>query len=168
MPATLFESAQEMNAWAADVAGFPVNDPAFRFANHSGLSTVSRVSPQRLVDLLRVVAAREPAANHPMPRIPGALSGLLKAHNIRDEGISFPYEKTAIAAKTGTMNYVRGLAGFVTTPEGRQLAFAYFANDIAARETWGTSVDRTWLAKARRLERALIRHWVTLADSRES
>ncbi|HUF56262.1 MAG TPA: D-alanyl-D-alanine carboxypeptidase/D-alanyl-D-alanine-endopeptidase [Thermohalobaculum sp.] len=168
VPETLFASAAAMNGWAAEVAAFPTNDPAFRFANHSGLSTVSRVSPQRMVDLLRVIAAREPAANHPMPRIPGALSGLLKAHNIRDEGVSFPYQKTAVAAKTGTMNYVRGLAGFITTPEGRELAFAYFANDIAARETWGTSVDRNWLAKARRLERSLIRHWVRLADSQES
>ena len=165
VPETLFESAQVMNLWAADLVGFPENDPAFRFANHSGLSTVSRVSPQRLVGLLGVIAEREPAATNPHPRIPGALSGLLKEHNIRDEGVPFLYGETAVAAKTGTMNYVRGLAGFITTPGGRRLAFAYFANDIPARERWGTDVDRGWLGKARLLERRLIRHWVQLADS---
>lgn len=163
-PDTLFESARRMNDWAAALANFPPNSPDFRFANHSGLSTISRVSPEKLMELMKVIAGRPPAARNPDSRVPGALSGLLKAHNIRDRGVNFPYDRTVVAAKTGTMNYVRGLAGFVRTPKGKNLAFVYFANDIPRRDASGGTTNKGWIGRARRLERALIRHWVKLAD----
>ncbi|MEO1275345.1 MAG: hypothetical protein AAFV96_08105, partial [Pseudomonadota bacterium] len=51
----------------------------------------------------------------------------------------------------------------VVTPGGRRLAFAYFANDLERRA--GTRRgSKTWMARARGLERSLLREWVRMAD----
>ncbi|MFN3867059.1 MAG: hypothetical protein ACK4MD_10165, partial [Demequina sp.] len=45
-PADLAASGAAMAAWFSGYAGIPPGDPGFRFANHSGLSAESRVSPR--------------------------------------------------------------------------------------------------------------------------
>lgn len=153
-------SAAEMNAWAAGLAGFAPGDPGFAFVNHSGLTTQSRVSPERMVALLRVLA-EQPGGTH--TRLPGLAAGYLKPHNVAAEKIPLDYDRLDVVSKTGTMNYIRGLAGYVATPGGRQLAFAIFSNDLP-RRTRGEGLDRRWMARARGFERALIRNWVLMAD----
>ena len=161
---TLADSAAVMNAWAAGVAGFAPGDPEFRFANHSGLSVDNRVSPRRMVELLRALAARPapPGAAH--PRIPGAIAGYLSDREVADKETPLDYGALDVVAKTGTMNYVRGLAGYIATPGGRRLAFAIFSNDLDRRVEGGQAIDRRWLNRARHFERELIRLWVIEAD----
>lgn len=162
----LATSAARLNGWAATKAGFAPGDPGFQLANHSGLSLRSRLSPARLVALLRAAALRPaPAAVHD-PRLPDGVAQLLRTHNIAARDIPFDYANTAVAAKTGTMTFVRGLAGYVTTPKGRRLAFAIFANDLARRAA--SSRSRGWAGRARALERQLIREWVRMADNQAS
>ncbi|MEM6680051.1 MAG: D-alanyl-D-alanine carboxypeptidase, partial [Pseudomonadota bacterium] len=157
-------SAAVLNTWAAERAGFAVGDPGFVLANHSGLSLRSRLSPERLVALLLAEAAEPSPVALRDPRLPGGVAQILKPHNIAAKTIPFDYANTAVAAKTGTMNFVRGLAGYITTPKGRRLAFAVFNNDLARRAAQNNGGARGWAGRARGMERALIREWVLMAD----
>ena len=161
-PRSPADSAAVLNDWAAQFAGFARGDAGFRLANHSGLSLVSRLSPRRMTDLLAAAARRPQLVAFREPAMTGAIAGFLKPHNVSDKGAPAPVG-LVVRAKTGTMNYVRGLAGYITTPGGRRLAFAYFANDIGAR---GSGNSSRWLARARALERALIRNWAARFDRR--
>ncbi|MEM7496581.1 MAG: D-alanyl-D-alanine carboxypeptidase [Pseudomonadota bacterium] len=157
-------SAAALNAWAARRAGFAPGDTGFLLANHSGLSLASRISPARLVQLLQAVALEPVETAVHDPRLPGGVAQLLRQHNIAARNVPFDYAGTAVAAKTGTMHFVRGLAGYATTPKGRRLAFAIFANDLMRREQ-GQYGARSWANRARGMERALIREWVRIADA---
>lgn len=160
MPHDAGQSAAAMNGWAAGFAGFAPGDPGFRLANHSGLSLISRLSPRRMAELLRAAAARPQTRGYEELHLPGMVAGLLRPHHIGDDGAVVP-EGVVVRAKTGTMNFIRGLAGYVRTAGGRRLAFAYFANDLSAR---GGSGARSWLGRAKGLERALLRSWAVRFD----
>lgn len=158
-------SAAAMNAWASQLAGFPLGDPGFRLANHSGLSTESRVSPRRLVEVLTAVARREPAGEAARG-LPERIAMLLKDYSVAAKSVDLDYKNLDIAAKTGTMDYVRGLAGYIVTPSGRRLAFAIFSNDIDRRPDGEIQrIDKRWMARAREFERGLIRSWVRRLES---
>jgi len=161
---SLAESAAVMNAWAASVAGFDVGDPGFNLANHSGLSLEGRVSPRRMVELLAALGRRaaDPGAGH--RRLPGGIAGYLKNHNVAIDDVPLDYDNLSVVAKTGTMNFIRGLAGYIATPRGRRLAFAIFSNDLARRGRGAQRVNRRWMGRARGFERALIRAWVIRVD----
>ena len=161
---TLVDSAAVMNAWAASVAGFRPGDPEFRLLNHSGLSLAGRVSPRRMVALLQALARRAPAPGAAHERLPGAIAGYLRRREVKDKATPLDFDRLDVVAKTGTMNYVRGLAGYIATPKGRRLAFAIFSNDLALRSARGERVNRGWMGRAKRFERALIRNWVLAAD----
>ena len=74
------------------------------------------------------------------------------------------YDKLDVVAKTGTMNFIRGLAGYIATPGGKRFAFAIFSNDLSRRGGRGERVDKRWLGRAKGFERALIRSWVIRVD----
>ncbi len=162
---TLAESAAVMNAWAGGVAGFAPDDPEFRLVNHSGLTLESRVSPRRMVALLAALARREAGAGTSANgRLPGGIAGYLRPHNVSAKSVPLDYKRLQIVAKTGTMSYVRGLAGYVATPGGRRLAFAIFSNDLDRRGPGPERVDKAWMGRAKEFERALIRSWVLRVD----
>jgi D-alanyl-D-alanine carboxypeptidase/D-alanyl-D-alanine-endopeptidase (penicillin-binding protein 4) len=79
--------------------------------------------------------------------------------------------KGSARVKTGTMSYVRGLAGYIDTAAGRRLAFAIFFNDAEERAALDASFDprvvaidaqsRRWRNRAVRLEQKLTTGWAT-------
>lgn len=151
----LAASAAAMNRWIAGYAGFPAGD-GFALRNHSGLSADSRVTPRRMAQVLMAAAAEG-----------GGLFDLLRDHPI-DEADARAPKGAAVRAKTGTLDFTRGLAGYAVTPSGRRLAFAFFANDLdrraAARGETRPAGARAWRGRAQRLERALLRGWLTRYD----
>lgn len=151
----LAASAAAMNRWIADYAGFPPGD-GFALRNHSGLSTESRVTPRRMAQVLAAAHVGD-----------SGLFDLLRDHAIDDAAARAPKGAT-VRAKTGTLDFARGLAGYAITPSGRKLAFAYFANDLdrraAARGEGRPAGARAWRNKAVLLERALLRGWLTRFD----
>ena len=155
---TLADSAAVMNAWAAEVAGFPLHDPGFQLVNHSGLTLDSRVSPRRMVELLMALAKEDGAKT--AKGLPGGVAAYLRSYDTGDKSL----KGLQVAAKTGTMSFVRGLAGYVVTPKGKRLAFAVFSNDLSRRGEGGESVDQGWMGRAKTFERALIRSWVRRVD----
>jgi len=122
----------------------------FKLVNHSGLSTESRASPRQIAAVLMAMA-REPV----LAGMPNKIMG-------DDPG-------AAAAAKSGTMDFACGLAGYLTGKSGKRLAFAIFALDRDKRAALDASFDRrilaptpgarSWLGRAHGLEAALLKSW---------
>jgi len=100
------------------------------------------------------------------------LRPILKPIAMRDErGRVVREHPIKVNAKTGTLNFVSGLGGFMTASDGTELAFAIFAadTDIRARiqrqDRERPPGARTWNGKAKRLQQKLIDRWGTLYGS---
>jgi D-alanyl-D-alanine carboxypeptidase/D-alanyl-D-alanine-endopeptidase (penicillin-binding protein 4) len=76
----------------------------------------------------------------------------------------------SVDAKTGTLNFVSGLAGYATTPEGEELTFAIFAADpeeragISRAERERPPGARAWNRRAKPVQQALIERWAVLYE----
>ena len=161
-PVTLTVSGRLLGDWLS--SRFPQIDwTGVVLANHSGLSTASRLSPRQVAELLALTHARvyDDEDYAALLRTPPWLAEVNAQR--RTDGLA----PIALAAKSGTMNYARGLAGVLEPGDGRRLAFAVFINDLAARAALAdrasavTAGTRAWLARARLLERDLLIHWAT-------
>ncbi|MBO9445517.1 D-alanyl-D-alanine carboxypeptidase/D-alanyl-D-alanine-endopeptidase [Ruegeria sp. R14_0] len=153
---TLQDSAAEMNRWAAETYGVT----GIAMVDHSGLGDASRMAPGDLVTAL--VAAKQA----------GALRPLLKKFTLADsQGRPVKNHPIKVDAKTGTLNFVSGLGGFITTPGGAELAFAIFTADVDHRATIPRANRerpqgaRSWNNRSRKLQRALIERWGSMAGS---
>jgi D-alanyl-D-alanine carboxypeptidase/D-alanyl-D-alanine-endopeptidase (penicillin-binding protein 4) len=122
----------------------------FKLVNHSGLSSESRASPRQIAAILMAMA-REPV----LAGMPNRIMG--------DD------PKAAAAAKSGTMDFACGLAGYLTGKSGKRLAFAIFVLDREKRAALDASFDRrvlaptpgarNWLGRAHALENTLLKGW---------
>lgn len=152
-PGTLAESGQAMADWAAARMGVT----GLTCADHSGLGDRSRISPAAMVALL--TAARPD----------GPLRGLMRDFPLRDaRGNILHDHPVRVDAKTGTLNFVSGLAGYISRPSGPDLAFAVFAADMATRNRVPPDQrerpvgGRDWAGRARRLQQGLIERWIAV------
>lgn len=153
----LKEAAETLaNYWRLRIPEIDWED--FYLENHSGLSSLSRATPRQLVAILKAAASTPGSSN---------FYKLLKAASW-----AAPNGKTVrIRAKTGTIAYGRGLAGYVDATDGRRLAFALFFNDFARRAALDAAFDpqvdrrdpnwRPWRRRALNLEQALLNSWAT-------
>jgi D-alanyl-D-alanine carboxypeptidase/D-alanyl-D-alanine-endopeptidase (penicillin-binding protein 4) len=147
-------SALTMSRWVNQRAGVVTS-----FADHSGLSDQSAVSAGDMVRLLGTTGT------------PQILRPLMKNIPFTDANRrpipGFPAE---VRAKTGTLNFVTTLAGYLRTQSGRDLSFAIFAADLDARAIGKQSPDEqprgaaAWNKRARRLQQRLLQHWAEAYD----
>jgi len=98
---------------------------AIRIIDGSGLSFMDRVTPRQLVQVLTAMHAHaDPAVRDafydslPVGGESGTLAGRYRSGPARGN----------VRAKTGFINGVRTLAGYVTSAEGHRLAFALLCN----------------------------------------
>lgn len=146
----LAASGAAMTDWARGRYGLGAGT---RFINHSGLTGASQVTAAELVGLL--VAAQG-------QRLPD----LLRERPLKGpDGKAAPVEGVRILAKTGTLNFVSALAGYVEGPGDRRLAFAILAADAAARARMTPGVEDppgagAFARRARAQEQALLRRWI--------
>lgn len=154
---TLEGSAAVMTAWARRRFGIGAV-----FGDHSGLGPKTRISPAEMVQVMVKVRADKRLA---------LLHDLLKTVDLpKPDGK--PAAKGAksgsvarVAAKSGTMNFVSNLSGYVDAPDGRSLAFAIFTADLPRREAvpvWNRESpegDRAWVKRAHRLQGQLLNRW---------
>jgi D-alanyl-D-alanine carboxypeptidase/D-alanyl-D-alanine-endopeptidase (penicillin-binding protein 4) len=157
-PLSLEESAGKVsNWWRSRLA--TVDWDGFVLENHSGLSSKSRATPRQLVAILEHAAQRKDGD--------AGLRELLRAASWKA-----PNGKVVrIRAKTGTIAYGRGLAGYIEAANGRQLAFAVFFNDLQRRAAIDARFDpraeanepegRPWRNRALKLEEMLLNGWAT-------
>ena len=142
-------SALGMARWADRRAG----GLATQFVDHSGLGDASRISAADMVTLLMAPGVAETL--RPIMR---------QIALIGPDEVAITDDRIAIRAKTGTLNFVSSLAGYLRTQSGRDLAFAIFAADLDARERGKQQGDETppgargWNRKARDLKQDILRH----------
>ncbi len=109
-------------------AGIPRG--AYLMKNGSGLNDTNRFSARQIVSLLRAMWARFPLQAEYAASLP--VAG-------RDGTIRYRMEGTAadgrLRAKTGTLEKVTSLSGYVETSGRRRLAFAVVVNDFPGRAT---------------------------------
>lgn len=126
-------------------------------ADHSGLAGTSRMAASDMVDALVRLG---PSAG---------LRGLLKEIPMLDaNGRRIPGSPIRVDAKTGTLNFVSTLAGYVTAPGGRELAFAIFTGDVARRDAVPDNQKEqppgviAWVRRSKRLQQQLIERWAAV------
>lgn len=153
VPAGLRESAAEMNAWAAETMGLT----EMAFVDHSGLGEDSRISAANMMNALRQLRMRL------------GLKPLLKSFPMRDsQRRVIEDHPLKVHAKTGTLNFVSGLAGFVDLPDGTELVFAIFAANLDRRATLSEAERENpeggsaWNIRAKTLQQGLIERWGVL------
>ncbi len=155
-PGSLKASGREMSRWAAQRFGMKGTD----MVDHSGLGDASRMTAQDLVGAL--VQARKQNMLRPLMKpfaLRDAKGRVNKAHPIR------------VDAKTGTLNFVSGLGGYMTAADGTELAFAIFAADTRQRSRIRRADRevpqgaRGWNRQAKTLQQKLIERWGALYGS---
>jgi D-alanyl-D-alanine carboxypeptidase/D-alanyl-D-alanine-endopeptidase (penicillin-binding protein 4) len=103
---------------------------SFVMKNGSGLNDANRFSPRQTVTLLRAMWQRFPLAAEFLASLP--VAG-------RDGTIRWRMDGTEAAgrlrAKTGTLENVTSLSGYVETASREKLAFAIFVNDFTGRSS---------------------------------
>ncbi|MFZ7092199.1 D-alanyl-D-alanine carboxypeptidase/D-alanyl-D-alanine endopeptidase [Primorskyibacter sp. 2E233] len=152
-PKDLPSSAAVMNAWAKE--RFALTSIAF--VDHSGLGERSRISAPDMMTALSAL------------RKTTGLKELLKPFKMLDErGRLIKDHPLHVRAKTGTLNFVSGLAGFIDLPDGTELVFAIFAANLEQRaklsiaERERPEGGASWNRRAKVLQQALIERWGVL------
>lgn len=140
-------SAQAMQAWL----GTQGQGRDFTLADHSGLSPASRITAQGMAGLLAG------------PGLVAGLPGLLKADPLDEDLGKGATAAGTVQAKTGTLNFVSNLAGYVIAPAGPR-AFAILCAD-APRQTATAGQELpagvlTWTRDAKRLQRDILNGWL--------
>lgn len=138
---SLTESAERMHRWLGAVG------QGMRLADHSGLSEESRLSAFGLASVLDG------------PGRDLRLASLLKPAPLAEDLGPDPAGHT-VRAKTGTLNFVSNLAGYVSTSAGNEAAFAILCTDGARRAaTVGDERPAgvgTWTLSAKALQQDLL------------
>jgi len=137
----------------------------FHLANHSGLSSASRVTPAQMAEIVRYALAHR----HGGVALAELLPPIRWESEVNEENDTGPVD-LRVRAKTGTMSYGRGLAGYLQTAGGRMLGFAVFLSDLDARAEMDARADprillsppeaRAWTKRARKLEKDLVTAWL--------
>ena len=127
------------------------------FANHSGLSTDSRVSCNDFVKFLK------------RPETLRLLSPILKKKATYGAGSSaLSAANVDIVAKTGTMHFNRGLAGYIRKNEVPKAAFAIFTADIEKKfsipdhRRANPPGSKPWLSRAKSQENKILSNWAAI------
>lgn len=153
-------SASRMSRWSDGYVGPGAGSQVFAFDNHSGLSGGARVTARRLVEFMQTADRWTPEA---------PLFDLLKPFGHLDKRAPKPAMGAVVRAKTGTLNFVSALSGYIRLDNGETLAFAIISADLDRRSeaalTGGETATgaRPWERRARGLQRALLRRWIDLA-----
>ncbi|WP_298859852.1 D-alanyl-D-alanine carboxypeptidase/D-alanyl-D-alanine-endopeptidase [uncultured Sulfitobacter sp.] len=151
-PASLKASAEQMNIWARENIGMQ----SAALVDHSGLGDDSRVTANDMVAALAMVHSK-------------GLRDILKPIAMRDDKRKVIKDHPIkVDAKTGTLNFVSSLAGYLTGPDGTEMAFAIFAADEEIRATLSRAERErppggaAWNRRAKRMQQQLIERWGVL------
>lgn len=146
-------SAAEMNRWAAATMG----TKTMKLVDHSGLGSDSRMTSDDMVTTL--VHGNNAATLRP----------ILRPVTMRDgRGRPVKSHPLKVDAKTGTLNFVSGLGGYLTAQDGTVMAFAIFAADEDTRSRLSRANReapqgaRPWNRRAKTMQQKLIERWGVL------
>jgi serine-type D-Ala-D-Ala carboxypeptidase/endopeptidase (penicillin-binding protein 4) len=132
-----------------------IRKDSYQLGNASGLHDVNRLSPRQLVQVLRYMSLQahvwpEFMASLAMPGGEGTLHDRFKETDIAPR----------LRVKTGTLAKASALAGYITTPDGQNLAFVFFVNDYKTDHANVIDVQDKFAAALARLQLADTTAWV--------
>ncbi len=146
--ANLRTSASSMNDWLAE--NVPGTQP--KMVDHSGLGGRSELSAQDAAQLLA-----SPLCLNSLP----AFLNLVSTDEIDNNS------NIKIMAKTGSLNFVSNLAGYLQFAHRQPLAFAIFCADLPRRNALSRverdrpAGGRAWQNKARSLSMQILKQWIS-------
>lgn len=147
---TIFSSGKMMSDWF----NFISKTNGSVFFNHSGLTSKSRVSSLDFVKFLNRKETKE------------VLTPLLKEQNIYGAYKNEIHEANIrVIAKTGTMHFNRGLAGYITKNGTAQAVFAIFSAESKKKDSVPTHQfanppgNKKWLKSAKYVENQILANW---------
>ena len=149
---SLTASAAAVEAWARARLGLDA-----RLVDHSGLGAAARVTAAGMV---RALTAGDRALG---------LRPILRNIGLRDmAGKQIKGSSVKVIGKSGTLNFVSGLVGFIEPPGGQDLCFAIFSADVARRQAVPME-DRedppggdAWVGRAHLMQARLINRWAAM------
>lgn len=118
-PATWAKSSQAIGDWAR---GKRLSLPSLVVENGSGLSRIERMTPRGLADLL-AAAFRSPVMPELMASLPLVASDGTMRRRLANAGVAGQAH-----IKTGSLNDVRAIAGYVLDARGRRSAVVMIVN----------------------------------------
>lgn len=135
----------------------------FSLENHSGLSVLSRATPRQLAYTLR----------EGQKRWGDNYLALFNNQSMTPERMNLPPgvvpPRHYVLAKTGSMHFVRGLAGFALI-KNRPMVFAFIANEDESRDILNAQFTpygdvtppaaRNWSRRTKTFERAMLGEWI--------
>ena len=166
LPLSITDSAALLTDWYQ--RRLPRTDWAgFVSMNHSGLSSMSRHSPRHLTTILyngATLTSKQTGYGGPETSPP--LLDLLPHPEWKNEWAELGKK---VRAKSGTMSYVDGLTGILTTRKGHQLGFALLLTDFTRRAAFDAARNaekvrtppeaEAWTERAKAFEQALLLYW---------
>ncbi|HEX3597548.1 MAG TPA: D-alanyl-D-alanine carboxypeptidase/D-alanyl-D-alanine-endopeptidase [Polyangiaceae bacterium] len=125
-PATTANGADAVTAWLKELGAL---EPGFRMTNGSGLFDANRVSTWTLVNVLRhAYLSPRVGADFVAELAVGGVDGTLHAR-FKDRGAD-----RTVRAKTGTLDQVVALSGYVLGPLGKSpIAFSFIADGVTGK-----------------------------------
>lgn len=144
-------SGRAMASWLKQVAGVK----SATIDDHSGLGVGSRISA---LDMVRALAALGPQVG---------LRSVLRDFGMRDAaGKVVENHPLQVQAKTGTLNFVSTLAGYMTARDGTELVFAIFTGDLRRRAQVKNEEQPqgagAWVRRSKVLQSQLLERWDVL------
>lgn len=161
---TLEESARAMGEYLSGRMR-SVHWEGLRLANGSGLTTMSRISPEQMLAFLVYADTRDYGGKRFRYLLPASGWTWSLARRLGRPETAF-----RVWAKTGTINFAQGLAGYLHTSTGRSMAFVVFVNDMDTRRRYDADPDRrnkewsrrvaAWHNGARSVMDGLVATWI--------
>jgi serine-type D-Ala-D-Ala carboxypeptidase/endopeptidase (penicillin-binding protein 4) len=143
-------SAKGMSDWVRSTFGVSID-----LRDHSGLGGQSRITASAMARILIAADAGK-----------RGLKPILRSVGMKDDkGAVIEGHPVKVLAKSGTLNFVSGLAGHIVPPQGRELVFAIFSGDPDRRDAVPVNLREdpegagAWNKRARRLQGQLISRW---------
>lgn len=141
------------------LSGWGIDPDSYELTDGSGLSRYDEITPDALVRLLRAMWRRPDfdvfRSALPAPREQGTLHG-------RFEGVP---ARGAVRAKTGSLDSVRGLAGYVTAGDGETLVFALLLNGYSVPGDAAEELRDLLAEQLALYRRPIVPGWPAVRDS---
>ena len=134
--------------------------------NGSGLTVRNRITPEQMTAVLAYADAQDYDGKKYRYLLPASgWEGSLVNR------LNEPETALRILAKTGSINYVLSLAGYLYSASKKNIAFVIFINDMAERESYDADPNRrskasmarvhAWTNRARAVMDGMVKYWIT-------
>ena len=160
----LDESAQVIAKYYSQILS-KINWKDFRMVNGSGLTVKNRSTPEQITAILIYADAQSYNGKKYRSFLPASGWKASLFNRLNDPDTAFH-----VWAKTGSINYALGLAGYLYTKSKKKMAFAVFINDRAEREMYDADPDRragkstqkasSWLTHGKHVMDSLVAGWI--------